>query len=317
MSENNRNLKFNIKLSGYRESEHANRVGQILSEIIKSLANNIDMSALDGVSVGYDYHEELNLVDRGIENTEPLKPSDGDVVGVAMVVRVIREGTPRAHMVFNAAYLEGFIDDIESDGFKIALAIVSHECAHVANMSALCQCFPGRMMHYHYENIHESLRGECWLSVMEEYCASRIAAGIDTNQSAEFKNSYIRQTDKLHRTVALYIEKYRSHRNVDRVLNEVYGEINLTLKLAGYYFGDKAGNGDDTFEPSDIKSSSDWIVPFYSKLNSALIQIFERYGAWEDISEMEVISDILDDIAIYLGIHVSLTPEGVYVHIPH
>lgn len=316
MSEHSQNLKFNIKLSGYRESEYANRVGTILSEIIKSLARKINMSALEGVSVGYDYHEELNLVDRGIENTEPLKPSSGDVVGVAMVVRVLREGTTRAHMVFNAAYLEGFIDDIESESFKKALAIVSHECAHVSNMSALCECFPGRMMHKRYENIHESLRGECWLSVMEEYCASRIAAGIDDDQSADFKKYYIKQTHKLSGSVATYIDEYRSHGDVDRVLNEVYKEIDLTLKLAGYYFGDKAGNGDDTFNPSDIEPSSDWIVPFYSRLNSSLIQIFERYGTWEDISEMEGISDILDDIAIHLGMHVSLTPQGVYVHIP-
>jgi hypothetical protein len=150
------------------------------------------MSALEGVSVGYEYHEELNLIDRGIENTFPLKPLDGDVVGVAMVVRVIREDTPRAHIVFNAAYLEGFIDDIESESFQRALAIVLHECAHVSNMSALCECYPGRMMHYRYENIHESLRGECWSSVMEEYCASRIAAGMDANQSADFKKHYIK-----------------------------------------------------------------------------------------------------------------------------
>ncbi|PWK09870.1 hypothetical protein C7425_104254 [Pantoea ananatis] len=316
MSENRKNLKFDIKLSGYRESEHANRVGTILSEIIKSLSNSINMSALEGVSVGYDYHKELNLVDRGIENSNPLKPSDGDVVGVAMVVRVIREATPRAHIVFNAAHLEGFIDDIESDSFQRSLAIVSHECAHVSNMSALCECYPGRMMHYRYKNIHESLRGECWLSVMEEYCASRIAAGIDANQSADFKKYYIKQTHKLNSSVRNYIEDYRSHGNVDRVLNEVYKEIDLTLKLAGYYFGDKAGNGDEAFNPSDIEHSGEWIIPFYNRLNSALIKIFERYGAWEDISEMEVISDILDDIARHLGMHVSITPQGVYVHIP-
>jgi len=316
MTEEKQKLNFSIQLRGYREDEYANRIGNVLAEIIQILAQHINLTSLTGVSVGYDYYAELNSVDRGVETTVPLVPSNGDVIGVAMVVRVIRDGQPRSHIVFNALYLEGLIEDIKSENFQRALGIVAHECAHVSNMAALAHCFPGLVMSYRYENVHDALRGECWLSVMEEYCATRIAAGIGFDNGNEYKTSFLRQVDKLSDAVKKFIEKYRNHRDVDKVLHEVYEEIVLTLKLSAYYLGDKAGKGNGVFDFSDIAPSNQWFVPFYTRLNQELENIFEKYGVWKSVEEMEGISDILDEMAVHLGLSVSLTPSGVYVHIP-
>ncbi|EOQ53973.1 hypothetical protein SB00094_01903 [Klebsiella variicola subsp. tropica] len=64
-------------------------------------------------------------------------------------------------------------------------------------------------------------------------------------------------------------------------------------------------------------SEFSWLIPYIERLDSANAVIFENYGRWKSIDEFEVISDILDDIARYLGVTVSLRPQGVWVDISY
>ncbi|UDC26407.1 hypothetical protein [Klebsiella variicola] len=159
MSEDIGNVNFGISLGGYKDEETAKEVGNAVSQFIKILCKYIDLTSLVGISINYDYQYALDSVDRGIETSNTLTPSDGDVVGVAMVVRVMRNGEPRCHIVFNALHIEGIVSPVNSPEWLTAIGIISHECAHVSNSNALNKCFPGRMMSYRYKNIHEQLRG--------------------------------------------------------------------------------------------------------------------------------------------------------------
>ncbi|ARI08275.1 hypothetical protein BWI76_12315 [Klebsiella sp. M5al] len=173
-------------------------------------------------------------------------------------------------------------------------------------------------MSYRYKDIHEQLRGECWLSVMEEYCATRLSAQIGEDQSKMFKTSFFRQASKLYDKARDSIFDYQFHQSVDRTLNEVYSEIEITLKLAAYFLGDAAAKGINYKDGNeDDMSEFSWLTPYIERLNSANASIFENYGRWKSIDEFEVISDILDDIAKYLGVTVSLRPQGVWVDISY
>ncbi len=310
-------LKFNVKLSGFNDTESAQAVGNAFSQLIKAISGYMNLSSLVGVSIGYDYQVELNSVDRGTETTTTLTPSDGDVIGVAMAVRVVRDGKPKSHLVFNAAYIEGLVAPIESESWMSSVAIIAHECAHVSNNSALNKCFPGLIMSYRFYDAYEQLRSSCWLSVMEEYCATRLSSGVGINNIETYKSSFLFQATKLHDLTKNNILNYRSHGCVDQILREVYGEIETILKLAAYYLGDCAAKGIKYNESGVMEDNSiKWLLPHIDKLDVACNKIFENYGQWKSINEMEVISDILDEISVDLGVIVSRRASGAWVDIP-
>lgn len=138
---------FNLSISGYNKEEDARKVGDNVGEIIRALSKFIDLSYLDGVTISYFYENALLSLDRGIETDTKLQPSSGEVVGVAMTPMVLRNGTVKSHIVLNAAFIEGILDnDLRGDAFQQALAIIAHECGHVSNCGALDRSFPGRAL---------------------------------------------------------------------------------------------------------------------------------------------------------------------------
>ncbi|WP_313124854.1 hypothetical protein [Pseudescherichia sp.] len=315
---NNEQRNIRLNLSGYRDQKTAELVGNNIGAVIRALAEQINLINLDGVTVSYDYEHALASLDRGVETLKKLTPSSGDVVGVAMTPMVIRDGEIKNHIVINAAFIEGILsNDYASEEFNSALAIIAHECAHVSNGTALNKSFPGRILQHTYSDIHDYLRGECWLSVMEEYCATRLSSGIGLDNAEMYLNSFCNQAEKLKRLVNTYIVEYRRHGVVDRVLNEVYNEITNTLKLAAYYLGDCAAKGIGyKNESSRVSALEPWLLTYIEKLNSTCDEIYQRYGEWKSVNEMEPIADILDEVACQLGMIVSKREQGIWVNIP-
>lgn len=316
MGEENNNINFSIALDGFREEQDAKAVGWAVAEVIKKLSQVIDITSLFDVTISYDYQKALNSIDRGVDTSQDLTPSKGDVIGVAMTVGVKRNGKHGAHIVFHAPYLEGILDPEDAENWPIALGIIAHECAHVSNLSAFNKCFPGMLLTYRCKDIHEQLRSNCWLAVFEEYAATRLSVAFDEAQISRLKDSFVKQAAKLYDNAKDETFHYQAHRNVDITLNKVYSEITSTLTLAAYFLGACAGAGIDYKENNaEAFSSFKWLTPFIDRLDLVCNSIFERYGRWETIGEMEVISDILDSIAAHLGVTLKETPRGIYVGI--
>ncbi len=308
---------FNLNVSGYAKEDDARAAGNNTGEVIRALSDFIDLSYLDGVTISYDYESALLSLDRGIDIETKLKPSSGDVVGVAMTPMVIRNGSVKSHIVLNAAFIEGILDEnYQGEGFQQALAIIAHECGHVSNCGAFDRSFPGRALRHRYSDIHEHLRGECWLSVIDEYCATRLAGNIGQDNNKLYEESFILCSRKLYLNIKKSKLEYSSHRNVDRTLNEVYEQITTMLKLTAYYLGDCAAKNIDYLTSSGLGDKDlSWLKPHIANLNQACVNIFESYGRWTSISEMNAVSDILDKIARECGVSIRKVGEGFWVDI--
>lgn len=316
-SEGEKSGGVNLSISGYNREEDARKAGNIVGEVIRVLSDFIDLSYLDGVTISYQYENALLSLNRGVDTETKLQPSSGDVVGVAMTPMVLRNEIVKSHIVFNAACLEGILDkDTDGNEFQQALAIIAHECGHVSNCGALDRSFPGRALKYRYADIHEKLRGECWLSVIEEYCATRIAGKIGFDNNELYAETFIIYAEKLHSNITNAKMEYRFHRNVDRVLNEVYGLITTMLKLAAYYLGDCAAKGID-YSASDKlnRKGMHWLHSYINNLNNACVDVFDNYGKWLSVSEMESISDVLDNIARDCGVIIRKLESGLWVDV--
>ncbi|WP_368300939.1 hypothetical protein [Kluyvera sichuanensis] len=308
---------FTLNVSGYAKEEDARTAGNNVGEVIRALSDFIDLSYLDGVTISYEYENALLSLDRGIDTETKLKPSSGDVVGVAMTPMVMRNRSVKSHIVLNAAFIEGILDkNYQGDEFQQALAIIAHECGHVSNCGAFDRSFPGRALKHRYSDIHENLRGECWLSVIDEYCATRLAGNIGLDNNKLYEESFILCSEKLYLNIKKSKFEYRFHQNVDKTLNEVYEQISTALKLTAYYLGDCAAKDID-YSTSNWLKNEDliWLQPHIANLNKACVDVFDNYGKWESISEMNAVSDVLDQIARECGVNIRKVDKGFWVDI--
>ncbi|MGH6754239.1 MAG: hypothetical protein ACREDP_18950 [Bradyrhizobium sp.] len=94
-----------MSLRGFDTEEHARAFGNLVATYVRSLSRDIDMSALDGITVAADYAQALLELDRGYETRHKLTPSEGIALGVAMTPAVIRDGKVKSHILFNAGVL--------------------------------------------------------------------------------------------------------------------------------------------------------------------------------------------------------------------
>ena len=94
-----------VKFSGFDTEEHGCEFANLVATYVRALSRFIDLSALDGITVAFDYANELLLLDRGYVSKHKLTPSEDIVLGVAMTPAVIRDGKIKSHMLFHAGFL--------------------------------------------------------------------------------------------------------------------------------------------------------------------------------------------------------------------
>lgn len=91
-----------LSCRGFPDEATALSFGAAINSAIVELGRVMDLSLLDGVTVGYDYDDALASVDLGYESTVAKTYSTGSLVGVAKFLRVLRDGKVRAHVVYHA-----------------------------------------------------------------------------------------------------------------------------------------------------------------------------------------------------------------------
>jgi hypothetical protein len=88
------------------------------------------------------------------------------------------------------------------------------------------------------------------------------------------------------------------------------------LKLAAYYLGDCEAKGIDFTKSEGLERKElHWLHPYIESLNKACLGIFDNYGNWKSVSEMELISDVLDRIAKDCGIVIRKVDKGFWVDV--
>jgi hypothetical protein len=154
------------------------------------------------------------------------------------------------------------------------------------------------------------------LSVIEEYCATRITGTIGFDNNKLYEETFIGCAEKLHADILNAKLEYRFHRNVDKVLNEVYDLISTMLKFAAYFLGDCEAKGIDYANSEALnRKEISWLHSYIERLNEACLGVFDNYGKWNSVSEMELVSDVLDSMAKDCGIIIRKVEKGFWVDV--
>lgn len=310
---------ISVSLRGFAEPDQATRFGNLIADIVRSMSKYIDLTQLDGITVAYDYDEALAQVDRGFDARRPLRrTADGYNVGVAMAPAVLRNGVVKAHLVFFAPAVLP-LEDQSSPGFRDALYLVAHECAHVEDLRHRDACFPGTILQREIVDCEEAILDPAARVLWEEYAACRASAVFGEEQGAVLEESFASVLPTARGRVNAAILSYRVHADIERVLHEAGSPLCEPLRLAAYLLGHLDGRDQDM---DTVPRARDLLVgsqyeSFVERLHGVLRGLWSRRGLWSSPAEFDPLKDIVRELFADGGMILQRRPDGsLYVAIP-
>jgi len=304
----------------YAREEDARAIGSNVLGLINFFGQHMDLETLDGVTLAYDYGEALRELDRGVETSSELSASKEWGIGIAMTPAVLRDGALKSHILFNAVFLEGLMEEPDSEACQEAVHIIAHECAHVEINAIKDRQFPEVILRYRPATWYESLRLEVIEASWDEYAACRISAGFGKNPSENYQEVLLNILGAAGPNVREAILKCRHDSDYDALLIEAQRNIGNLVKYASYVLGTADGlNQDAEVDLPEISEAIEghWFSPFFQRLRDVHRVLWERYGQWESLAEFETIADIWLEMLADRGVEVTQQEDGgMYVNIP-
>lgn len=307
-----------VTARGFSAEEEARGIGTAVRKCVILLSRHFDLSRLDGVTVAYDYAQALKSLDRGYQTSHLLTPSDDHAVGVAMTPLVIRDGTIKSHIVFNA-HIVAPIATLDPELIQLPLHVIAHECSHVEITKKFDEAFPNDLLQPRDNDYRDAFRWQVILACWDEYAATRMSANIGEDPTDGYEDIFLKHLAAVQSTAQAYIRAYRRHGNVSQVYAEVYGVLGDLLKFASYALGNSDGHHVDPEARTALTNYlvDNWFEPYFKRLHDACRAIAHRYGRWPDKTSFEVIGDIADEVVALCGIKHRYLPDGrLYLDIP-
>jgi hypothetical protein len=296
----------------------AQQVAERAGGFARELSRYIDLSNLDGLTLGGDYPKALAELDRGYESTIVLTPSNDVGIGIAMTPSVIRDGRLKSHIVLNAGLAATLLDK-EQELFRFALHTLAHECAHVEVTAAFDRCFPNVLLLARRADLQEQCRWDVILACWDEYAACRISAGFGDEPTDGYEQTFIQALQTARENANAAIRAYRRHADHSRIAREVYVEYGRLMKYAAYLLGDLDAR-DIAIEDRPLIAAAHeghYFQPYLKRLRDALRNLFETFGAWTDETLFAVVGDLVDELAGEGGVYMTKSGPGlVNIRVP-
>ncbi|HSS30086.1 MAG TPA: hypothetical protein VLL06_03620 [Nitrospiraceae bacterium] len=309
--------QISVKLTGFADSEQANRFGHAIAETVRLISTVIDLERLDGITVSFDYDAALASLDRGFNETAPLKKTSTDLLlGVAMSAPVLREGVVKAHMIYYAPVVTA-LDGGDEESQRRALSLLAHECGHVEAIKHSDMAFPDRMFRPVHGKIH--FLNEIAESIWSEYSACRISAIFGKELTSIYEDSFVSVLRVARDRTNAAIREYRLHADLSRVLQEAGQHICQPLKIGAYLFGHLDGlklefDVVPTTEAALRETQYDRCM---NEMHEALRELWSRLGRWSDVAEFDVLENIAREALAERGmIFTAIDDERWHLDIP-
>lgn len=308
-----------VSLRNFHDAEQAEHFGPIIASTVRTISRCIDLERLDGITVSFDYDDALAQLDRGFQPGRPLtRTADDHIQGVAMAAPVLRDGVVKAHLVFSAPVVFP-LEDEGAEGFRQALYLVAHECAHIEDIKHRDDCFPGTILQREITDIQEKILYRVAGGVWEEYAACRTSAIFGAEQATIYEESFIAVVSDARLRANDAIQSYRRHGDVDRVIEEAGKPLCQPLLLAAYLTGHLDGRNSDMDEVPNARDAlaESPYADFVQRLWEVLRELWQHRGRWSSPAEFKPLNDIARDLLAEGGLILRRLPGGqLHVDIP-
>ena len=309
---------FSVCVRDWYGDSPAQQLAECAWGFTREISRYIDLSNLDGVTLGGDYARALAELDRGYDSSIVLTPSNDIAIGIAMTPSVIREGALKSHLVLNAGIVTGLLD-AGHELFPFSFHTLAHECAHVEVTAAFDRCFPNVLLRSKRTDLQEQCRWDVILACWDEYAACRISAGFGSDPTDGYEEIFIQALQTARKKANAAIRAYRRHGEHSRIACEVYAEYGRLMKYASYLLGDLDARGValETRPLSAAAVKGHYFQIYLPRLHDAMRTLFESFGAWTGETAFEVIGDIVDELASQGGVSMTKAAPGlVNINVP-
>lgn len=108
-------FSYSVHLTDFGDSKLAKEIADVVQIVVSTIARDLPLQHLDGVTIAADYEGALANLDRGDPSLPPVTSTAlGYGLGVAMPVTVLREGVRKEHIVLAAGIAQAWISDDSS-----------------------------------------------------------------------------------------------------------------------------------------------------------------------------------------------------------
>jgi hypothetical protein len=287
-----------MALRGFQDQEEGRRLAGIVVECLQAISRVIDLKALHGLTLAYDYMDALSALDRGYEAATPPRPTDAESIGIGMVVPILSEGRLMSHIVLRPEAVGGLLEDPDQEDFLNALYSLAHECAHVEADACFERAFPRSLIEACHDHPHDAQRWDIILSCWNEFAACWISAQFVGDLTDMLENTFLQHLVTAREAVDQRINEFQTHQDVLRVLADVYAVYGALMKYAAYHLGNILGQGKTVLDfPKTVSAlEGHWFRDAFRDMDLLLRQIASELGRWSDKSRFEQIADIADAI---------------------
>lgn len=229
-----------VSVQGFTNQDAAVELGKAVGECVMTLGSFMDLSTLDGVTIGIDYDAALASIDQGMEGLRPLDRTDTEEMqGVAKTCQVMRDGVVKSHLAFNAEMLVPLIaeDQTTPEARQSAIGIIAHECGHVdvnARMEALV---PDARLGAKIADFERAVLFQIAQIAWDEYAVCRLSARFARRQNDQHADTVRAVLPEARTRANEYIKAYRLHGDLYRLLGEAGGELCQPIKSCAYLLG--------------------------------------------------------------------------------
>lgn len=302
-----------FQLSGFDTEEAAYNLANIIFTLMREFSRQIDLRDLDGVTVAYDYGAALATLDRGVQTSGPLTASEGWAFGIAMTPAVLRDGKVKSRIVLRADVVD-VLGDPEHEDFRQAVHVIAHECAHVEVRSRFDAVFPGQVLQATYPNRLAAYRAQVVEACWDEYAATRLAALWGRDPTEDYETTFLHALGRAREEANEEVRRYRTHGEVDAVVQRVFGIYGDLLKYSSYHLGNLRGRGVSWCDRPRTTEALDghWFAPFFERLDAACEGIAAAHGQWVDRAVFDNLGEIVDDVVKTGGVFCTPLPDGAY-----
>lgn len=296
-----------IRLIGVPDDQALlSKVGEAIGYITSNCGRYMDLSILDGITVGWNYDEALQAVDLGYESSVAKSYTNtADLIGVAKTLRVRRGDAIKAHVVYNANALS-YLSDHEHPNFLPTLNLVAHELGHVCAIAWFDQHSP-RIMLEPFKG--DWLRGQlldaahtCW----EEYAACRLASVFHHPiVEEELLKTATQQSSGVFAKAHAFIKAYRFHGDLHKAIFEVSSVVLNAVKYSSYYLGHINGLNSGSISLAENEAFGD-LSPFVEDIQRELQNAWNTRYEWDGLNGLNGLLNVTMDILSATGMVVTL-----------
>lgn len=307
---------LNFRVIGFDNMEAATQLGQAVAEAVALFGSFIDLTTIDGITVGFNYDDALASVDQGMAGLPPLDRTNTDeLTGVAKACRVVRDGVVKTHLVFGAEQLVPLIagDALTPADREFSIGLIAHECGHVEVNAMNEQFVPDARLGATIAEYDRAIMFPAAVVFWDEYAVCRLSAPFARGQNTLHADSMAAVTPGARGRSDAHIRAHRLHQNHLRTLGETATELVTPLKTVSYLLGgmDAEGAGWEDFAAVRRIIDAAGYGELVDDLHRALRRMWDTRDQWsEDDDILAPVVEIIRETLASGGVSLFKEPDG-------